>query len=128
MLRSDLRRPAAHPHQESTSMGRAVTVRVPATSANLGAGFDALGMALDLTADVRITLHDRPAPFPRTRAEQLALVAARAVFMQAGKGPSVELQAEFDGDIPVGRGLGASAVLRVGAIAAANRLLDTPFD
>src|SRR2546428_13854785 len=96
--------------------GRAITVRVPATSANLGAGFDALGLALDLTADVRVTLHDRPAPYPRTRADQLALAAARAVFTHAGKPTPMELAAEFESSIPVGRGLGASAVLRVGAV------------
>jgi homoserine kinase len=108
-------------------MGRAVTVRVPATSANLGAGFDALGLALDLTADVRITLHDRPAPYPRTRAEQLALAAARAVFTHAGRSTPVELEAEFESSIPVGRGLGASAVLRVGAVVGANAILGGPL-
>lgn len=108
-------------------MGRAVTVRVPATSANLGPGFDAMGIALDLTGDVRITLHDAPAPFPRTRAEQLALAAARAVFQHAGQAPPMRLQAEFAGAIPVGRGLGASAVLRAGAVIAANRLLGDRF-
>lgn len=108
-------------------MGRAVTVRTPASSANLGPGFDALALALDLAADVRLTLHDTPAPHPKNRAEQLALAAARAVFIQAGKPPPVELQAAYDGDIPVGRGLGASAVVRVGALVAANRLLDDPL-
>lgn len=105
-------------------MGRAVTVRTPATSANLGPGFDTLGLALGLSADVRLTLHDAPAPYPTTKAEGLALAAARAVFIHAGLPPPVELQAEYRGDIPVGRGLGASAVVRVGALVAANRLLD----
>lgn len=108
-------------------MGRMVTVRVPASSANLGPGFDALGLALDLTADVTLTLHDRPAPYPRTKAEQMALAAAQAVFVQAGRTRPAELQAAYEGAIPVGRGLGASAALRVGALVAANRLLDDPF-
>ena len=108
-------------------MGRTVTVRVPASSANLGPGFDALGLALDLTARVTLTLHDRPAPYPRTKAEQMALAAAQAVFVQAGRTRPAELQAAYEGDIPVGRGLGASAALRVGALVAANRLLDDPF-
>src|SRR6266851_1948257 len=51
MLRSELCRPAAHPQQESIPMGRAVTVRVPATSANLGAGFGALVAANRLLDD-----------------------------------------------------------------------------
>lgn len=93
----------------------------------MGPGFDSAGIALDLTADVRVTLHDAPAPFAHGRAEQLALTAARAVFARAGLPPSANLQAEFHGDIPVGRGLGASAVLRAGAVIAANRLLDDRF-
>ncbi|MER3420305.1 MAG: homoserine kinase, partial [Chloroflexota bacterium] len=57
-----------------------VTVRVPATSANLGPGFDALGLALDLPGEVTVTWAERSAPFPESRAEQLALAAARAVY------------------------------------------------
>lgn len=108
-------------------MAATVTVRVPATSANLGPGFDSLGIALDLTADVRLTLHDAPAPYPTNRGEALALAAARALFMHAGKAAPAGLQAEFRSTIPVGRGLGASAVLRVGAVLAASRLLGDPF-
>src|SRR5438128_128828 len=88
------------------AMARAVTVRVPATSANLGAGFDALGLALDLTAEVRITLHDRPAPVAHSRAEELALAAAGAVCARVGRPPTA-LSAAFESSIPVGRGLGA---------------------
>src|SRR5690348_7102884 len=95
---------------------RSVTVRVPATSANLGPGFDAMGIALDLTGEVTATLHDRPAPFPRDKAEQIALAAMRAVYQQAKRPPPLALQATYAGDIPVGRGLGASAVLRAGAV------------
>ena len=108
-------------------MARAVTVRTPATSANLGPGFDALGLALDLSADVTLTLHDQPAPYAKGKAETMALAAANTVFVQAGRPRTPNLQAAYRGDIPVGRGLGASAVLRVGALLAANRLLDEPF-
>src|SRR5579859_7180675 len=106
--------------------GRSITVRVPATSANLGPGFDAMGIALDLTGEVTITLHSQPAPFPQNRAEQIALAAAHAVFQHA-RTPPVALQATYVGEIPVGRGLGASAVLRAGAVVAANALLGEPF-
>lgn len=108
-------------------MGRTVTVRTPATSANLGPGFDALGLALDLYADVTLTLHDQPASGARGMAEGLALAAANTVFAQAGRKSVLSLRAAYRGDIPVGRGLGASAVVRVGALVAANRLLDEPF-
>jgi homoserine kinase len=105
-----------------------VTVRVPATSANLGPGFDALGIALDLAGEITLTWSDRAGPFPSSRAEQLALSAARAVYQAVGKPAPAGLRATYRGTIPVGRGLGASAVLRVGAVVAANALLGSPLD
>src|SRR6185437_15132263 len=108
-------------------MGRAVTVRTPATSANLGPGFDALGLALDLYAEVTLTLHSSAAAHATSRAEGMALAAANTVFAQAGQQRPPRLQASYRGEIPVGRSLGASAVVRVGALVAANRLLDEPF-
>jgi homoserine kinase len=108
-------------------MGRSVTVRVPASSANLGPGFDSLGIALDLTGDVRVSLLDHPAPRPENRGDALALEAARAVFSRAGTPMPDGLQAEYRGELPVGRGLGASAVLNAGGALAANRLLGDPL-
>lgn len=105
-----------------------VIVRVPATSANLGPGFDALGIALDLYGEVSLTWSEQPARFPESRGEQLALGAAHAVYQHAGRPRPSGLQVQVRGDIPVGRGLGASAVLRVGAVLGANALLGSPFD
>jgi homoserine kinase len=105
-----------------------VTVRVPATSANLGPGFDTLGIALALTGDVTVTWSDRPARFPEGRGEHLALGAAQAVYQHAGKPRPSGLRVTIKSEIPVGRGLGASAVLRVGAVLGANLLLGEPFD
>jgi homoserine kinase len=105
-----------------------VTVRVPATSANLGPGFDALGLALDLTGDVTVALSGHPASPAHGPAERLALAAARAVYERAGRPVSDDLHVAYRGDIPVGRGLGASAVLRVGAVVGANTVLGSPLD
>lgn len=105
-----------------------VTVRVPATSANLGPGFDTLGLALDIYGEVTVTWSERPARFPEGRGEQLALGAAHAVYQHAGKPRPSGLRVTIKGGIPVGRGLGASAVLRAGAVMGANILLGEPFD
>jgi homoserine kinase len=105
-----------------------VTIRVPATSANLGPGFDTLGLALDIHGDVTVTWSDRPARFPDNRGEQLALGAAQAVYQHAGKPRPSGLRVSIQSAIPVGRGLGASAVLRAGSVMAANILLGEPFD
>ncbi|HXF51975.1 MAG TPA: homoserine kinase [Dehalococcoidia bacterium] len=103
---------------------REVTVRVPATSANLGPGFDCLGLALALFA--RVTLREAPGPEPDA-AGAMMLAAARAAYRAAGRTPP-DLSASWDGDIPVARGLGASAAFRVGAAVAANVLMGRPLD
>lgn len=103
-------------------MARSVTVRVPATSANLGPGFDALGVALDWAGE--ITLSEVAAPVaPAGSMERLALMAAAALFEQAGQAMP-PLAAGYRGDMPIGRGLGMSAAAFAGGLVAANSLLD----
>ncbi len=109
-------------------MSTTVTVRVPASTANLGPGFDSLGMALDLHGELTLTVRDEPALFPSERGKRLALAAARAVWQHAGQPAPRGLVAAYSGEIPIGRGLGASAVLRVGAVVAANELIGRRFD
>ncbi len=101
-------------------MPESVTVRVPATSANLGPGFDSLGLALAITEDITIAVgHDgaTPSGIPR-----LALDAARAAYRLA-KQPAPELTISASGEIPIGRGLGASAAARAAGMLGANALL-----
>jgi homoserine kinase len=96
---------------------RRVRVSVPATSANLGPGFDALGVALSLRAEVTLSLAAQPAA-PKDRGEAMALEAAGAVFAHLGRA-APPLAATIASDVPVARGLGASAIVRVGAAVAA---------
>jgi homoserine kinase len=93
---------------------------VPATSANLGAGFDCLGLALDLWSEVTVWQGRRRDNEPMAR---MALTAARRAYEKAGRTAPPDLCARYDGDIPIARGLGASAVARVGGLVAANELL-----
>ena len=102
-------------------MPDSATARVPATSANLGAGFDCLGLALDLWSAVTVLLGKDGDQEPMAR---MALTAARRAFERAGQTPPPDLCARYDGNIPIARGLGASAVARVGGLVAANALLD----
>ena len=96
-----------------------VTVRVPATSANLGPGFDCLGLALELSAVV--TLEQRR-PMNEHGAGRLAIEAAQRLFEAQGQQPPL-LSADYDEAVPLARGLGASAILRVGGLMAANVML-----
>lgn len=106
-------------------MSNAVSVRVPATSANLGPGFDCLGLAVDLWGT--ITLERREAPSADDPMASMAIGGARKLFEKLGQdgGP---LAATYTGDIPIARGLGASAVARVGGLVAANALAGEPLD
>ena len=102
-----------------------VSVRVPATSANLGPGFDCLGMALDLWATITLSKDAPPNDHPLAR---MADNAARALFAAAELEPPVGLAATYEGSIPIARGLGASAIARAGGVLAANALAGDPFD
>jgi homoserine kinase len=102
-------------------MARSVTVRVPATSANLGPGFDALGVALDWAGEITLSEVADPVA-PAGSMERLALMAATALFEQAGE-PMPALTAEYRGDMPIGRGLGMSAAAFAGGLVAGNALL-----
>ncbi|MDP8951759.1 MAG: homoserine kinase [Actinomycetota bacterium] len=107
-----------------------ICVRVPATSANLGPGYDAVGLALSLS--MRISLERAPAPLVEVRGtgadliprgpEHPAYRAARFVAELVG-----EYDAHFhlvqENDIPPARGLGGSAAALVGGAVAANDLL-----
>lgn len=97
-----------------------VQVRVPATSANLGPGFDSLGLALDIWGT--LTVEAAPASVRADGMARLALAAAERLFAQRGR-PLPPLRVEYDGGVPMARGLGASAVARVGGLLAACALL-----
>ncbi|MCL2782175.1 MAG: homoserine kinase [Actinomycetia bacterium] len=107
-----------------------VRVRVPATSANLGPGFDTLGLALalhdELTArvsaslDVEVRGEDASA-VPRTE-RHLVVTAMRAAFdRMGGRPPGVELTTS--NHIPHGRGLGSSAGAIVAGVLLARALV-----
>jgi len=108
-------------------MANRVTVEVPATSANLGPGFDSLGVALDWTARWSFAPSERQER-PSNAMEQMALSAALAIYQRAGVNAPAGIEVTYDGDIPVGRGLGISAAARVAGVVAANALLETDFE
>jgi homoserine kinase len=109
---------------------RAKTVRVPASSANLGPGFDALGMALGIYLTCRfepaeqlsILVCGRDAGQISTGADNLIWQTAQAVARDvAGSLPPIAL--EIDNDIPIGKGLGSSAAALVAGVVIADHLL-----
>jgi len=111
-----------------------VRVRVPATTANLGPGFDCLGMALELSNEVGVEMGEGlsfslegygAATLPQDR-RNLVYRGAAAVFERAGVGIA-GLRILASNAVPVGRGLGSSAAAVVGGLMAANLLLGEPM-
>jgi homoserine kinase len=114
---------------------RQVRVKVPATSANLGSGFDIFGLALQLYNTYTLTLAceagwsvSLPSGIDLPRDENnLVFRAAREVFLRLGVlPPHLHLAQEID--IPLDRGLGSSASAIVGGLVAANMLTGSTLD
>jgi homoserine kinase len=95
--------------------------RVPATTANLGPGFDALALALDLYVEVEVEESDRLVVRCEGEGEDLPTdeshLAARVAIDVAG---TDRLSITVRSEIPVARGLGSSAALAAAAAAAAG--------
>jgi homoserine kinase len=100
-----------------------VTVRVPATSANLGSGFDSLGLALAISADVTISLR----PLEAAKDHPMIVAAFRAAYEAARRAPPQEVSVAVASGFPVARGLGASAAFRAAGIIAANAMMGEPL-
>jgi homoserine kinase len=108
-----------------------VRVRVPATSANLGPGFDAFGLALALHDDVVVRIADEglgidvagegAADLPRN-ARHLVVKSLRATFEVLGGQPR-GLEIVCANRIPQARGLGSSAAAIVAGVVAARALV-----
>ncbi len=98
-----------------------VSVRVPATTANIGPGFDALGVALELYNTVTIS------PGAEIWPDAFTQIAAEKFFEAADIKPETFF-VEITGDVPPSRGLGSSVTVRLGIIAALNEYHDSPLD
>ena len=104
-------------------MVKSVTVRAPASTSNLGSGFDTLGLAVNLYTEVTLTRGTSAA-----KAEIPPIVAeATALFFRRTKKPRFDFETSISGNVPVARGLGASGALRAGVVAALNGLTGARF-
>lgn len=98
----------------------AISVRVPATTANLGPGFDSLGVALGLHNTV--TLSVSKAAWP----DAFIAETAEAFYRAAGK-PERSWKVGITGDVPRSRGLGSSVTVRLGLLMALNEREERPL-
>lgn len=124
-----------------------VSVKVPATSANIGPGFDCLGLALPIYNTITIEETVLPGTgieinlmsegeevidemifdnIPRDE-NNIVYKAVEMLYNSIGQEPS-ELKINIQSQIPITRGLGSSAAVVVGGLIAANKLLGSPAD
>ncbi|MHB1017458.1 MAG: homoserine kinase [Coriobacteriia bacterium] len=112
-----------------------VRVIVPASSANLGPGYDSFGLALGihnecegvLADEWRVEVGGEGAGRLSSGADNDVLRAMARVFAEAGK-PDLRADITCHNGIPVGRGLGSSSAAVVGGLVLANALLGSHFD
>jgi len=103
---------------------KTVTVRVPGSTSNCGAGFDTLGLALQVYNSISLTPREtgiiKGSRECDTRAEPMvaAAVSEFAIWTKT-EPPGVEFQ--IDGDVPPARGLGSSVTILAGVVAGLNR-------
>ena len=119
-------------------IGQKVVVDVPATTANLGPGFDCLGAALDLNnrfamrriegggERFELIIEGSEGSHLRGGPENLVYRAAQRVWKAAGLEP-VALEARVRLAVPPARGLGSSATAIVAGLMGANALVGEPL-
>lgn len=102
-------------------------IRVPASSANLGPGFDCFGIAWQLYDEIEFSLLESGLEISGCEDKyqnesNLAFAAYKAVLARCGLKPSGLRIRFLRSDIPICRGLGSSSALLVGGVIAANEL------
>jgi homoserine kinase len=97
-----------------------ITVRVPATTSNLGPGFDCLGIALRIYNYVTVAQNGEGGTVPMARS------AGRKYFNRIGHEP-FPFSCTVEGEVPRARGLGSSVTVRLGVLHGLNALLGRPL-
>ncbi|CCQ94160.1 Homoserine kinase [[Clostridium] ultunense Esp] len=111
-----------------------IRVQVPGTSANIGPGFDSLGIALNLYLTVtakeslETVIHLSPALKDRLPTDETNLVYRAFSYIFEKKGETAPpLHIELDSQIPLSRGLGSSATAIVAGLLLGNEWSGSPY-
>lgn len=109
-----------------------VKIRIPASTANLGSGFDSLGIALNLYNYVEMEpaegcyISSADGSKIPTGEDNLIYFSAKKVFEKAGE-KFTGLKITEENNIPFARGLGSSSACIIGGVFGANEILGSPF-
>lgn len=101
-------------------MKHSASIQVPATSANLGAGFDALGVTVSLYNTVTLTKSTKEWSDP-------FLENTAGLFFRKSGVKAYFFNVSIEGDVPTSRGLGSSVTVRLGVLMALNQIYDNPL-
>jgi homoserine kinase len=123
----------------SIPLGPTHLVTVPASTANLGAGFDCLALALELRNRIEVTdsgegsglalsVEGEGAQSVPRDERNLIVRSMERVFQVVGRRPAGRLRIHAVNGIPLGSGMGSSAATIVGGLAAANALVQGGLD
>ncbi len=113
------------------NMNKKITVIVPATSANMGSGFDSIGIALDLWNELTITPGDftfningeGEQELPKDESN-LIYVGVKSIYDFIGK-PVPSLNFFCNNNIPFSRGMGSSSAAIISGLLAGNHISDS---
>lgn len=108
-----------------------VVVSVPATSANLGVGFDCLGMALDLRANFGFLRSDHLEIYgceERFRGEDNLVWTSYLTALAAMGVDPIPVRIDIDSPVPLAGGLGSSSTCVVAGVVAAQAMAGRPYD
>ncbi len=112
------------------------TIKIPATTANLGPGFDVLGLALDLWNQIEFELKDKPSrveitgegssSLPTTE-YNLILRSVKQIYDHFHQNHPLNLVVKCHNNIPIFSGLGSSAAAVLAGVLIGNNLLGNPI-
>ncbi len=105
-----------------------VTVRVPGSTSNCGAGFDTLGLALSVYNRVTLTRAEGDVPIPAGLGEERALAMVKAtaeIFVRRTEVRLPGFRFRIEGEVPPARGLGSSVTVIAGILAGLDALCGT---
>lgn len=112
-----------------------ITICVPATTANLGPGYDCLGMALDLWNEITVEISATPtisivgegSDILSKGKDNLVYESIQRFFQEINEKP-IAISIDCKNNIPLARGLGSSAAAIVGGLVAANNICSNPLN
>ena len=103
-----------------------VTIRIPATTANLGPGYDCLGVALQISN--RVTVRRVPTRGEADDGGSLMAAECASLFFEQSKAPLFPFAWSIAGEVPRSRGLGSSVTVRLGLLHGLNELAARPLN